>query len=105
MTSKGRGGVVRMAFMAVMLPAASDNGCTDPRQLTPHGFPVPSGGPEDEREGTTAAVGSKMDLRAVVNRAGACVQAGAVHGEGGRSYAVRGKRDQVARKPRCVSLQ
>ncbi len=48
-TSNGRGGVViRTAFMAVMLPAASDNGCTGPRQLTPRSLPASAGGPEDD---------------------------------------------------------
>ncbi|MFD8129874.1 transposase [Streptomyces mirabilis] len=37
-----------MAFTAVMLPAASDNGRTDPRQLTPHSFPESAGGPEKD---------------------------------------------------------
>ncbi|WP_353963028.1 transposase [Streptomyces sp. NBC_00365] len=31
-----------------MLPAASDNGRTDPRQLTPHSFPESAGGPEKD---------------------------------------------------------
>lgn len=37
-----------MAFTAVMLPATSDSGCTDLRQLTLHSFPESAGGPEED---------------------------------------------------------
>jgi hypothetical protein len=50
--SNGRGGVVKMAFIAAMLPAASDNGRTNPHQLTPHRSTKSAAGPQEDASNT-----------------------------------------------------